>query len=64
MNTNKESDIHRSERRAFQGEDINLVYCGTERKINLIQRENQIKQGFVNQEKEVGLYSKEALLRE
>lgn len=33
------------------------------RKVNLMWRESQIIQGFVNQEKEFGLYSKEALLR-
>lgn len=35
---------------------------GTERKINLIGRDSQIIQGFVNQEIEF-FYSKEALLR-
>lgn len=33
------------------------------RKISLTGRESQILQGFVNQEKEFGFYSKEALLR-
>lgn len=39
------------------------MYCGTERKVNLMRRESQIIQEFVNQEKEFGFYSKEALLR-
>lgn len=64
MNHKKESDIHRSKRRAFQVEGVSLVHHETERKISLMGREGQIRQGFVNQEKEyVYYYSKEALSR-
>lgn len=45
----------------FQVEDTSLVYYETERKVSLMGRESQFIQGFVDQEKEFEIYSKETL---
>lgn len=42
MNDEKESDMHRSERRSFLVEDTSLVYQRVGRKISLIGREGHI----------------------
>lgn len=55
--------MHKSERRAFQIQHTSLLFQRKERKNSLIEREDQIIQGSVNQETEVWIYSKEALSR-
>lgn len=61
MNDEKESDVQRPEK-SIPGRGYKFD-VSRNRKISLMGRESRILQGFVNQEKEFGFYSKEALLR-